>query len=269
MGLKINRNEDDLIVSIQTNPGVFSYAFLLEPRPEKDLKAGTYGTDLIIRDKETIAAIKEYLNQEMKISKDKHWDGKTPKKLHLPLKKGDEDSELTKGAYVLKTSTAYEPKVLIRDPETGRAHNVDRETEADEIYSGMIGEIIVTFKGYNYSGNKGITAYITAACKTDAGTPLGNRGNYEEDFSLEGDFDESDFDEPTPKEDKKPKSSKAGSGKASGSAKAGASKKGAKKDTKKDEEVDIDSLIESDDGEAEEEEDIDVENLSVEDFMNE
>jgi hypothetical protein len=263
MALKINRNDDDKIVSVKTGEGVFSYAFLTTPRPESDFKSGTYGTDFIIRDKETLAALKEYLNQVMKSAKDEHWGGKipVPAKLHIPLKKGDEDNELTKGAYVLKTATKNMPKVLIRDTRTGRAIEID-EDRYGEIYSGMVGEIIVTFKGYSFSGNKGITAYISAACKTGDGTPLGSRGNYEDEFSIETDYEESDFDEAEEEEVEE------------APAKKGTTKKGTttKKTTpKKEPEIDIDSLIDaqSDDSEdeEEEEEEVNVKEMSVDDFL--
>ena len=61
--LKLNKNDDKKIVSMQTNEGVFSFAYLVEPRPESDFKAGHYGTDFVIRDPETLQAIKTYLNE--------------------------------------------------------------------------------------------------------------------------------------------------------------------------------------------------------------
>jgi hypothetical protein len=47
---KINRMDDGRIRSIQTAESIFSYAYLVSPRPESDFKAGTFGTDLIIRE---------------------------------------------------------------------------------------------------------------------------------------------------------------------------------------------------------------------------
>ncbi len=206
MGLKINRNDDNKIVSLQTNDGVFSFAYLVEPRPESDFKAGHYGTDFVTRDPETLKAIKEYLNEVIQTAVKDVWENKMPKEMLLPLKKGDEASDLTKGAYVLKTHTKHEPKVYIRN-ESGRALEVTPD-EFSDIYSGMIGEVVIKFSAYSYGGNKGITAYLSAACKTANGTPLGSKGNYEDDFSIKSDFDSNDFDSGKKDEKKQDKENK-------------------------------------------------------------
>lgn len=205
MSVKINRDDEGRIKSIRTGEGMFSYAYLLNARPESDFKAGTYGTEFVIHDDDTIAAIKEYVNQVMQEAKNKEWNGTIPKNVSLPIKAGDEENELEAGHYVLKTSTKIQPKVLIRDPETGRAHEVE-EDEFDQIYSGMLGEIIFTLRAYNYNGVRGITAYINAACKTGEGTPLGGNFNYEDEFSEASDFDE-EVDEIFHLDDKKNKKS--------------------------------------------------------------
>lgn len=181
---KVNRNEEGQIRSIQTAESVFSYSYLVNPRPESDFKAGTYGTDLIIRDADTIAAIKEYISQVMREAKESSWDGKIPKNLSLPIRVGDDSIPLEAGALVLKTSTKIQPRVFIRDKSTGKPHEVtEEEIENGEIYSGMLGEIIFSFRPYNYNGVKGITAYVNAACKTGIGTPLGTKYDYEKEFS--------------------------------------------------------------------------------------
>jgi len=188
--------DDGRIRSIQTAESIFSYAYLVSPRPESDFKAGTFGTDLIIRDDETIAAIKEYINQVMKEAKEDAWDGKVPKNLSLPVRMGDDEIPLEAGALVLKTSTKIQPKVFIRDKDTGKAREVtEEEIEDGEIYSGMLGEVIFSLRAYNYNGVKGITAYINAACKTGIGTPLGIKYNFEEEFSEELDDDDDESEE--------------------------------------------------------------------------
>lgn len=262
MSVKFNRNEDDRIMSLQTNPGVFSYAYLTQPRPESDYKAGKYGTDFVIRDQETLKALKEYLKQAIDEGTEKEWGGKTPKKLSIPLKKGDDGSEVTKGAYVLKTSTTYKPNLWIRG-ENGRAHEAE-EDEYDDLYSGMEGLVVVKLVPFNYNGNKGITCYLDAVCKTGEGTRLGGRGNYEVDFSLGSDFDDPDLDddeEPDEEVKEAPKSNK-GKSKESKAKPKSSSKK-------KDEDgPDIDSLIEESSDVEDEEETVDVDNLSVDDFIN-
>ena len=74
-------------------------------------------------------------------------------------------------AFVLKTSSKMQPKLFIRDEDDTRAHEVTEE-ELDDIYAGMIGEAIVSFKAYSYNGIRGIKAYLNAVCKTGDGQPL-------------------------------------------------------------------------------------------------
>ena len=50
-------------------------------------------------------------------------------------------------------------------------------------------EAAIQLSPYNYKGKKGITCYINAVCKTADGTPLGGAVSYEEEFSLESEFD--------------------------------------------------------------------------------
>ena len=56
--LKVTRDpETGRIKRLLTGDVMFSYAYLLQPRPETDLKKGTFGADLIILDDETLKAI--------------------------------------------------------------------------------------------------------------------------------------------------------------------------------------------------------------------
>lgn len=188
--LKVKRDpETNRIRRLQTGDVMFSYAFLTTVRPDTDFKKGTYGADLIIQDEETLGAIKEYIQEVMEDAIENTWDGKLSKDLHIPLKKGDEESEIEAGHYVLKTTTKKQPKLLIRDSETGLAHEIT-EDEVDDIYSGMIGEAIIQLAPYNYNGKKGITCYLNAVCKTGDGIVLGGAASYEDEFSLGSDFDE-------------------------------------------------------------------------------
>lgn len=186
---KVNKDsETGRIKTLQLSDVVFSYSYLVSPRPESDFNAGTYGTELIIRDPAQVTAIKDYLQQVMDEAKTATWEGKLPKNLNIPIRAGNEDSELEAGAFVLKTASKQQPKLFIRMGDETRAHEVTEE-EIDEIYAGMIGEAIVTFRAYTYNGIKGIKCYINAVCKTANGKPLSGKVSYEESFSIETDFD--------------------------------------------------------------------------------
>jgi len=186
---KVNTNpETGKVSSLHISDAVFSYSYLVSPRPETDFNPGTYGTELIISDQETVKAIKDYLNEVIEEAKTTTWEGKLPKNLHLPLKKGNEENDLEAGNFVLKTSTKQQPKLFIRAEDDTRAREVT-ENELDEIYAGMIGEAIVKFRAYSYNGIKGIKAYLNAVCKTGNGKPLAKSVSYEDVFSGATDFD--------------------------------------------------------------------------------
>jgi len=264
MALKINRNEAEKIVSIKTADGVFSYSYLMNPRPESDFQPGTYGTEFIIRDKATLAAIKGYIKDVIKEAAAGDWSGKVPRDLHIPLKAGDSENPLEADAFVLKTSTKNQPKVYIRNAK-GRAFEVE-EDEIDEIYSGMIGELIFTLRAYKYNGKKGITAYVNAVCKTGAGTPLGGKSDYESDFSLEGSFDEDDEDEESEEEETVVAPTKKLT--PAEKTKATKAKNKAAKAAKKEAEFDVDSLISGGEESDDEESEVDTSNMSIDDFLN-
>lgn len=167
---------------------IFSYSYLVSPRPETDFNPGTYGTELILTDQESVKAVKEYLNEIMEEAKNNTWEGKIPSKLNLPLKKGNEESDLENGRFVLKTSSKTQPKLFVRTENDTKAREVG-ENDLDEIYAGMTGEAIVKFRAYSYNGIKGVKAYLNAVCKTGDGKPLAAKVSYEDVFSAETAFD--------------------------------------------------------------------------------
>lgn len=232
---KVNTNpETGKTVSLHLTDVTFSYSYLVSPRPENDFNPGTYGTELIIHDQETLKAAKDYLNEVMEEAKTTTWNNKIPKGLHLPIKKGNEDNDLEQGNFVLKTSSKQQPKLFIRPDDSERAKEVT-EDELDEIYAGMVGEAIVKFRAYSYNGINGVKAYINAVCKTGDGTPLAKKVSYEDVFS-----GETDFDAPAP-----------------------AKKAAPKKAAKKDDDIDLDNMLSGQPTTAKAEED----NLTIDDLL--
>lgn len=191
---KVTKNpETGQTTALHLSDVIFSYSYLVTPRPETDFNPGTYGTELILTDQESVSAVKQYLNEVMQEATNTVWEGKTPKQVNLPLKKGNEESELEAGRFVLKTSSKTQPRLFVRNENDTKAREVG-ENDIDEIYAGMIGEAIVKFRAYSYNGIKGVKAYINAVCKTGEGTPLAKKVSYEEVFSGATEFDT----EPTP-----------------------------------------------------------------------
>jgi hypothetical protein len=242
--VKVTRSkETGKITRVRLSDVVFSYAYLISPRPEDDFKAGTYGAELLFDDTETLAAVKEYLKEVMDDAKENTWKGKVPKDLHLPLSEGDEEKDLEAGMWKIKTTTKKQPQLFIKPEGSSTAHEVD-EDELDEIYSGMIGDAIITFRAYNYNNIKGITAYLNAVCKTGEGTVLSARVSYEDEFSDGTDFDDDEDETEDALANLKPKEStkaKASTTKKTTTKKA--TKKVEPEEDEEEEEISLDSLI--------------------------
>ena len=186
---KLIRNEEGKIIKLRIEGATVSYPYLTSPRPEGQLKAGSYGSDFLIYDEETKALIKEYLREVATAGMGSHWNNKLPQKLNLPFEDGDEAIEREAGAMILKTgSPKFQPRIFIRDPHSGRAHEITEE-EVDDIYAGMIADADVNFKPYNVKATTGITAYLGAVCKVADGEPFATRQHLEDSFSLPSVFD--------------------------------------------------------------------------------
>lgn len=186
--LKAYRNsETGEITAVQTSAGIFSYAYLTTP--DSSFGSPVYRTEFVTRDKKTVDLVKEYLAQVVNAAKSEQWGGKLPKGLNLPVRNGNEGNELEDGAFVLKLSNKVQPDIYIK--ENGKAHQIS-EDEIDDIYSGMEGEVIFSFKAYNMNGAKGVKAYLNGVCKTGEGKPIGTRISFVDAFSDPGAFDDDD-----------------------------------------------------------------------------
>lgn len=199
MSRLIRDPETGLIKKLRVTEAVASYAYLVSPRPEGMLQEGTYGSELIIRDEETIKLIKEYVKEVASNAIKGAWK-LVPSAINRPYRDGNEDNEREAGAFVLKTSSPkFQPKLLIRNPRTGRATELTEE-EKEEFYSGMIVDVDVTFRDWSVGGKYGVTAYLNAVCKVGDGEPFATGGNIEDSFSIDLGFDDEDsFDVEEPK----------------------------------------------------------------------
>lgn len=185
----VYRPGTDIIAGIKLTNVMFSYAYLLQPRPKNDLKAGTFGADLLIdrKDTEALTLLEEYMQSAIEEGKETAWNNKLPKNLNFPWREGDaEKNSIEEGMLVLKTTTKRQPQLFIReeDDNSPRAFSSDEEAES-ELYSGMIGEAFVTLRPFTFQNtNNGVTAYLGAVCKTAKGTPIGAKTDYQDVFSV-------------------------------------------------------------------------------------
>lgn len=187
MGAELIRNQKDDVIGIKLTDVVFSYAYLLSPRPESDLKKGTYGADLLIdlTDTEAIQTLSEYVNDVKLAAKASAWGNKLPKNLKMPYRQGEGDkNELETGKLVLKTSTKSQPALYIKDSPEDDPRKVDDIEELEStFYSGMIGEAFVKITPFSYQNTSfGISAWLSAVCRTDEGTPISSKADYEDIF---------------------------------------------------------------------------------------
>lgn len=155
------------ITRMRITNAVVQYPALTEPRGDQDLKPGTYGAQLIVRDEETIKLIKEYATEVAKYAVASIWKQK-PKAINVPYKKGDASREAEEGATILKANSGFQPKLYIRRPGQRTIALDDNE----EFYAGMLADADIVIKDYNVTGNFGVTAYLQAVCKVGDGEPL-------------------------------------------------------------------------------------------------
>lgn len=173
-----------------TVPARLSYAALFEPKGFNGQEP-KYSVSLIIPkdDKEALAAIKEGINQAKEEGKDRAFNGKIPANLRTPVRDGDEerpDDEAYVNAYFLNANSKKAPKLYM--PVKGV------EPTEEDLYSGVIANVVLNFFAYNTSGNKGIGAGLMAVQFVEHGERLGGGGITDSDL----DFDEAEDDDGMP-----------------------------------------------------------------------
>lgn len=131
--------------------------------------------------KKTLKLIEEAIAEATEEGKTKKWGGKIPKKLHNPLRDGDEEEdkgEEYKGMYFINASSTKKPTLL----------NVDRSEifDEEELKSGDWGKLSINFFPYSAQGNNGVGVGLNHIMKTRTGDALGGvRASAEEDFDGE------------------------------------------------------------------------------------
>ncbi|MBE5927304.1 MAG: DUF2815 family protein [Lachnospiraceae bacterium] len=127
-------------------------------------------------DIDTINKIEEVIEHVKEQSVQK-WGGRIPANIRLPLHDGDvekPDNPIFQNCYYLNAKSKDAPQVVDR--------NVHPITNQTEIYSGCYGNISITLYGYNFSGTKGIAAWLGNIQKIRDGEPFGRRIVATDDF---------------------------------------------------------------------------------------
>jgi len=162
-----------------------SYPHLAEPRPSSDGGAAKYGVTLLISkdDKSTLTAIKNAIETAAEDYRAKNGAQSLPAKPKTTLHDGDGEREdgteygpECKGCYIITANTVNKPLLIDQ-----RRQEV-LEDIAETFYPGCYVVAILNFKGYNFNGKKGITAYLNGLQFAKDGDPLGDTGAKASDF---------------------------------------------------------------------------------------
>ena len=162
-------------------PVRLSYTHLFNKyNPDGDSADGKYMTNALIpkKEKETVKAIQEAIENAKKAGVVSKWGGKEPKKLDMPLRDGDTDKE---------DDVEYEDHYYVNAKSKTRPGVIDRDkspiVEEDEMYSGVWAILSVTFYAYDVSGNRGVACGLNNVMKYKDGERMGGRSSAESDFA--------------------------------------------------------------------------------------
>lgn len=174
-----------------------SYPHLAQPRESQDGGNPKYSATLLIpkTDKKTIKEISDAIKEAADAYREKNGASSLPPKPKTTLHDGDgtKDNGDTfgpecKGCYLITCSTTKQPLLL----DQRRQEVLDVE---DTFYPGCWVRALINFKGYNFQGSKGITAYLNGIQFAKDGEPLGEARASAADFEdIDIEYDDS-FDD--------------------------------------------------------------------------
>lgn len=155
----------------------FSYAHLEKPWSGEEGQEKKYSICAIIPkdDAQTIKTIKEAIEQAKKEGQVSKWGGTLPKKLHNPLRDGDEERDAAEYEETMFLSASSTRPVAVLNA-------LKQPIDPEEAYSGAYGLVSVGFFPFNSNGNKGIGAGLNAVLKLADGERLGGGGDGRHDF---------------------------------------------------------------------------------------
>lgn len=155
-----------------------SFCHLFEPYKVGENDEAKYSVTIILDKKKNakdIEAIKAAIQKAAEKGAQKHFGGRVPTNVNNTLYDGDTATDDMgdlknikypeyKGAYFMRLSTKYAPKVL----------GPDRQEIIDptEVYSGMYGRVSLTAFAYSGDGRRGVSAVLNNVMKTNDGEPL-------------------------------------------------------------------------------------------------
>lgn len=178
-----------MAVKVVTGKVRFSYVNIFRSKSFQQGQDAKYSICLLIpkKDKKTIKAIKDAIEETIQEGITSKWGGKKPANLHTPLRDGDEEKA--------EEQPEYEEMYFLNANSTTKPGIIDRDRneilDPDEVYSGCWGRASINFFAYNNQGNKGVGVGLNHIQKLSEGERLGGRRTTaEEDFDDDFEDDE-------------------------------------------------------------------------------
>ena len=165
----------------------FSYVYLFSRRRNEDGTEGKYSVSILVpkTDTEAIKLIENAINAGKELGKTTKWNGRIPSNVKTPLHDGaDKDDPDYEDYYYLNASNNRQPGIMVLE-NGARVKALDDE----DFYSGCYGVAALTFKPYDFNGNKGVGCYVDNVIKTRDGERLAGGRSAEADFGDLGDDD--------------------------------------------------------------------------------
>lgn len=168
-----------------------SFVHLFVPYAMDEEQKKKYQISAIIpkSDKETVKMVEAAIKKAMEKGQDRFGKSFSGSKLTNPLRDGDTDrpdDEAYSNAYFINCKNDRKPAVF--------DENGNRTEDAEAVYSGCYGSVIIEFYPFSRKANQGIAASLVGFMKLEDGEPLGgSNGNVAADFDLDGGNGEDDF----------------------------------------------------------------------------
>ncbi|MCC8075735.1 MAG: DUF2815 family protein [Clostridiales bacterium] len=173
----------------------FSYCHLFQPKSQNGSDP-KYSTTVLVPKGNTAAkqAIDAAVNEAINTGVAGKWNGTRPPRPALCVYDGDgvrpsdgqPFGDECKGCWVFTASTRDKPFVV--------NNRVDDIIDPTQVYSGMWGNVCVSFFPYNYNGKKGIGCWLNGVQKVRDGEPLTHRVTAQSAFQVEEDSTAGSYD---------------------------------------------------------------------------
>lgn len=176
---------NNIPTQVRTAEVRLSYANLNQPRQAKPSDIPKYSVSLLIpkSDVNTLNDIKASIEAAAQASQSKIWNGYRPPNIHSIIHDGDSVKDNgkpygdeCKGCWVINASSTQKPRVVHQS-------NIKVDLDPNDVYSGMYGQVMLNFFGYNTNGKIGVGCGLGPIMKTKDGEALSGGISVEDAFA--------------------------------------------------------------------------------------